>query len=274
MIGLRIPGMKGRIVIARDMGEARVLGSQVFMGHLEAVVRDYRGRLKEIRDLGSGLVTNLGVMAMANDYAWASPSAASCATLALANYHATGTGSTAAAATDIALQTAAAPTATTAVAGTQTNSIGSGNAQAYKTSAQLNYTSTLAITEWGLFTAATLSATTGTPFTATTSSSGTVTSTPYTASSTSVRGEQQYIVVSGTVYGLIVSNTTSVLTIASSAAASWVKTADGTAGSTPASTAAFTLQPVMWDHRVFSALNVNNGDSITFNYTLTINSGG
>jgi hypothetical protein len=30
----------------------------------------------------------------------------------------------------------------------------------------------------------------------------------------------------------------------------------------------------MWDHRVFSAINVVNGDSIQFTYNLTINSGG
>jgi hypothetical protein len=30
----------------------------------------------------------------------------------------------------------------------------------------------------------------------------------------------------------------------------------------------------MWDHRVFSAINVNSGDSIQFTYTLTINAGG
>lgn len=30
----------------------------------------------------------------------------------------------------------------------------------------------------------------------------------------------------------------------------------------------------MWDHKVFSAVNVTNGDSIAFTYTLTINAGG
>jgi hypothetical protein len=34
------------------------------------------------------------------------------------------------------------------------------------------------------------------------------------------------------------------------------------------------FRPVMWDHKVFSAINVNNGDSIQFTYLLTINSGG
>jgi hypothetical protein len=30
----------------------------------------------------------------------------------------------------------------------------------------------------------------------------------------------------------------------------------------------------LWDRRVFSAINVNNGDSIQFTYTLTVNAGG
>jgi hypothetical protein len=34
------------------------------------------------------------------------------------------------------------------------------------------------------------------------------------------------------------------------------------------------FRPVMWDHKVFSAINVVNGDSIQFTYTLTISSGG
>jgi hypothetical protein len=45
-------------------------------------------------------------------------------------------------------------------------------------------------------------------------------------------------------------------------------------GSTPGGTEAYTLRPVMWDHKVFSAINVGSGDSIQFTYTLTISSGG
>ena len=51
-------------------------------------------------------------------------------------------------------------------------------------------------------------------------------------------------------------------------------TTTGVIGSTPGSTEAYTLRPVMWDHKVFSAINVVNGDSIQFTYTLTISSGG
>jgi hypothetical protein len=245
-----------------------------FQSHLHAKVirRDKRGRVVDMenRDLGSGLVTNVGVMAMANDPQWASPSGAAASTLRLQNWVATGTGTTAAAATDIALQTLAAPTTANAVSGAQ-SLVSAANSQQFKQITTINYTSTLAITEWGLHSAQVLSATTGTPFTATTATTATVTGTPYTASSSTVQGEQQLIVKAGTttVYGLILSNTTSVLTIPA-----WYTVATGAAGSTPGTTEAFTLLPVMWDHKVFSAITVNSGDSIQFTYTLTINAGG
>ena len=244
--------------------DAKICGCQMFATNL-TLVHYRRGRLYDIYDMGSGLTTNVGATAIANDYAWAQ----NCQTLKLANYHACGTGTNAAAATDIALQTLSAPTTTTGVTGTQ-SLVSTANSQIYKTTALFNYTTSIAVTEWGLFTAAALSATTGTPFTATTATTATATGTPYTASSSTVQGEQQLIVVPGTtaVYGLILSNTTSVLTIPA-----WYKVSDGTAGSTPGSTEAFTLKPVMTDHQVFSAVNVVNGDSINFHSRLTIASG-
>lgn len=221
------------------------------------------GRIKEIIPLGSGLVTNVGVMALANDFAWAQ----NVQTLKLANFHASGTGVTAAAATDIAIQTSAGPTPVT---GAQTL-VSAANLQIYRTIATLPYVSSLQITEWGLFTDPTLSITTGTPFTATSATSGTATGTPYTASSPTVQGQQNKIVVPGTttVYGLILSNSTGVLTIPA-----WYKVSDGTAGATPGATEAFSIKPVMWDHKVFGAISVINGDSIQFTYSLTLASGG
>jgi len=124
-----------------------------------------------------GLVTNAGVGYMATDFTagLASPR------ISAFNYHDCGTGTTAAAVTDTALQT---PAGTARVAGTQS----SPTSGQYKTVVTVSFTSSLAITEWGLFSAST----------------------------------------SGT----------------------------------------------LWDHRVFAAINVNNGDSIQFTYQLTINAGG
>lgn len=262
---VRIPGL-GRIILTKDMGESSILSSEVFASNLCAFHRDGDGMLKHQYDLGSGLVTNVGVTALANDFAWAQ----NVQTLKLANQHATGTGATAATVFDLTLQTAASPTATTAVAGTQTL-VSAANVQIYRTVATINYTSTLAITEWGLHTGATLSATTGSPATNTSATTLTATGTPYTASTTTVQGQQQNIVKTGTttVYGLILSDTTSILTIPA-----WYKDADGTAGATPGTTETFTINPVLWDHKVFSAINVINGDSIQFTYSLTVNSGG
>lgn len=267
---LRIPLLGRAILLTRDQGEGIIPGNQYFMSNLFAEHFDGDGKLQQSYNLGSGLVTNVGVLAMANDFGWASPSGASAATLALQKWHATGIGTNAAAATDVTLQTLAAPTTANAVSGSQAL-VSAANSQAYRTVATINYTSTLAITEWGLHSAQVLSATTGTPFTATGSTSGTATGTPYTASSTTVQGEQQLVVFPGTttVWGLITSNTTSVLTVPA-----WYKVADGTAGSTPGGTEAFSIKPVLWDRRQFAAINVNNGDSIQFTYTLTVNSGG
>ena len=266
---VKIPGL-GRVMFTRDSGEAVRTSREYFSTNLVAEHRDGDDRIKHVHDLGSGLTTNVGALSLANDWNWASPSGAAINTLKLQNFHAVGTGTTAAAATDIALQTLASPTTTTAVTGTQ-SLVSAANSQQYRTVATVNFTSTLAITEWGLHNAATLSATTGTPFTATTATTATVTGTPLTASSTTVQGQQQMVVKAGTTasYGFVLSNTTSVFTFPA-----WYKVADGTAGTTPGATEAYTIIPCMWDHKVFSAINVVNGDSIVFTYTLTVNSGG
>lgn len=262
---LRLPHL-GRLIYTRDPGDARIGANEYFLSHLMADHYDGDGKLLSQHDLGSGLVTNVGVTALANDFNWST----AMWTFKSLNWVATGTGTTAAAATDIALQTLAAPTTANAVSGTQ-SLVSAANSQQFRQVTTVNYTSTLAITEWGLHSAQVLSATTGTPFTATSATTATVTGTPYTASSGTVQGEQLLIVVPGTtaVYGLILSNTTSVLTVPA-----WYTVAGGLAGSTPGATEAFTLKPVLWDHKVFAAINVNSGDSIQFTYTLTVNSGG
>lgn len=224
-------------------------------------------------DLGSGLVTNVGVLALANDWNLAAPSGAAINTIKLANWHVTGTGATAAAATDIKLQTISTQGGQTPVAGTQ-STVSAANLQKYQTVATITYTGTEAVTEWGLICASTVSSTTGTPFTAGSATTGTVTATPLTASTSTVQGQQQTIFENtGNAtphWGLVTSNTTSVVTVPA-----WYKVSDGTAaGTTPANTNAYTIRPVMWDHKVFSAVNVVNGDSIQFTYTLTVVSGG
>lgn len=259
----------GRVAIVGDkQGSAEWYpGGIAFHSHLEAI-HYHGGRIKETYDLGSGLVTNVGVLAMANDFAWSAQ--LNLSTIGLANQHAWGTGTTAAATTDIALQTLAAPTTTAAQAGVQ-SLISAANLQKYQSVATILAGGTLAITEWGLHSSGALTGSTGTPFTATTANSWQDTGSAQTASSATVRGLQQTVVrpATTTVWGLNLSNTTHIAQIPA-----WYKVADGTLGATPGATEAFTVIPVLWDHKVFAAINVVSGDSIQFTYTLTVTSGG
>lgn len=242
------------------------------------VTHKRRGIIIGEADLGSGLVTNVGAMALANEaLTLASPSGARINTLFLANYHATGKGTTAAAVTDFKIETISTNGGQTPVAGAQTFSTsGTLASPKIQTVATISYTGTEAVTEWGLFTSGTLSSTTGSPFTAATATTWTDTGSAQTASSSTVQGLQQTIVVPGTttVLGLNQSNTTHVATLCNNGTTGWFKQSDGTAGSTPGNTETFTIRPIMWDHKVFSALNVINGDTLTFTYTLTVTAGG
>lgn len=292
---LKLP--KGRLGLTVDRGDALNMAGLGFGTNLGIhVIRDGKYRkAKDIYpfwhrfwqnikpeevaiDLGSGLVTNIGAQALANEaVTLASPSGARINLLFLASWHATGTGATAAASTDFKLQTISTNGGQTPVQGAMTvSTTETGAVPKIQSQATIAYTGGEAVTEWGLFTSNTLSSTTGTPFTATSATSWTDTGSAQTASSSTVQGLQQTIVIPGTttVYGLNQSNTTHVATLNNNGTTGWFKQADGTAGSTPGATEAFTIRPIMWDHKVFSAINVLNGDSIQFTYTLTVTSGG
>lgn len=244
--------------------------------HTNLSADHFRGSdLVRTYDFGSGAVTNVGVLALANDWNLAGPSGAPINTLKLAKFHISGTGSTAAAATDIKIQTISANGGQTPVTGTQVL-VSAANVQKYQTVATIAYTGTESVNEWALLTEGTVSATTGTPFTAgATATTAPVTGTPLTASSSTVQGSQQHIfenTASATPHwGLVLSNSTSVITVPA-----WYKVSDGTAaGTTPANGEAYLIRPVMWDRKVFvTPIGVVNGDSIQFTYTLTITAGG
>jgi hypothetical protein len=282
--GLRIPGF-GRVMFSRDPGDGGLFAREVFLSELSATHRDGDGQVIDQHDLGSGLVTDVGVLSLANDFAWPAPSGAAINILRIANNHASGTGATAAAVTDIKLQTPSTAGGQTMVAGTQslvqatTAGTGTTGTQTYRSVATINYTGTEAVTEWGLFGnlgaigGTALSSATGSPFTSGTATTGTVTATPLTASTTTVQGQANTLIerTSGTnqSWGLVLSNTTSVVTVGA-----WYLTSSGAAGQAPANTETLVFRPVMWDHKVFAAINVNNGDSIQFTYSLTPNQGG
>lgn len=301
---LKLPGF-GRVGIEADRHGNAVNfgGGSMFKTNLAVQVFDKDGNIKQVNDyftpgktrlmrainrlryknqteldLGSGLVTNVGVLALANDYAWSVTNAPN-NLFRFLKYHATGTGVTGAAATDIKLQTASGFGGQTPVAGTQVL-VSAANSQKYQSVATIAYTGTEAVTEWGFLaydsalpTTSNLSDPTGSPFTAGAATTGTVTATPLTASSGTVMGQQLSIFENtGNAtpsWGLVTSNTTSIVTVPA-----WYKVADGTAGANPANTNAYVIRPIMWDHKVFTAINVISGDSIQFTYTLTISSGG
>jgi len=157
--------------------KARLWMRQHGMRAFFAIMVFLLGSLFALPGVSFALVTTTGVNYMASDFA----SGGVTPTISGFKFHDCGTGTTAAAIGDTALQT---PAGTARVAGTASNP----SANIYKSVATISFTSTLAITEWGLFSASTV----------------------------------------------------------------------GT----------------LWDHRVFSAINVNNGDSIQFTYQLTIAAGG
>lgn len=271
---IRLPFTKRRLAfgLTRPEDAAEHFRGMDFRTNL-SVALFHRGKYQGSKDLGSGLVTNVGVQALANEaVTLASPSGSRINLLYLANQHVTGKGTTAAAATDIKIETISTNGGETAVAGTQ-SFVTAANDQKYRTVATISYTGTEAVTEWGLMTSATLSASTGSPFTAGSATTGTSTGTSLTASSSTVQGHQQHIVerTSGTnlSYGLVSSNTTSVFTVPA-----WYLVASGLAGQAPANAETYVIRPVMLDRKVFSAINVISGDSIQFTYSLTISSGG
>lgn len=267
---VRIPGV-GRIGLTRDQGDAAVFGGLMLSTRLRALVREPDGKLIEERDLGSGLVTNVGVLALAADFGVPGVATNPASLFANLKYHAWGTGATAAAVTDIKLQTPAAPNATEATEGINTLSTnGEGKPKLISTS-KITAESTLSITEWGIFTAKILAAATGEPLTAVSATTGTTTGTALTASSATAIGETLKIVnttESEDSWGLITKNTTSVVTVPA-----WYKSSSG-AVKEPTSTSKYKIRPVMFDHRVFASIGVETGNKIEFPYELEIKSGG
>lgn len=130
----------GRLALVQDKGgEANGFpGGIGFHSNLKAmVVRN--GKVIQNRDLGSGVVTDAGVAFMADDWVDATQE------ITNFNFHDSGTGIVAAAVGDTTLGTQAGPV--TRATGTKTNP----TAPQVRSVGTISYTSTLAITEWGLF---------------------------------------------------------------------------------------------------------------------------
>ena len=121
---------------------AKYLGVPTFITELRGTLNRADGSSVDLGVLSRRIVTNAGVNYLASTFTGTGSTP-------VINYHDSGTGVTAAAIGDTALQTG---TGNARVAGTQTNP----SANLYKSVATLAYTATAAITEFGLFTAATV----------------------------------------------------------------------------------------------------------------------
>jgi hypothetical protein len=263
----------GRVAFTRDKGNGKILGfgDEPLMSNLHAIHRDAEGKLLDIYDLGSGSTTNPGVNCLVNDVlAWALSPA-----LAKFNFHGCGTGATASAITDFWLQTAIASGSLTG----STNGYFTG-AQTlvapniYKTVATTVFGSTQAVTEWVL-TMSNGAPFTGRSFTSTTANSGTDTGAAFTTAGNGLMGwsvESAAAVVNtptSTVFGTVTTNSATVLTLGVTTAGGWWTLANAS-GSTPGGTSAYVVYPTTLDHKVFSVINVNSGDSIQWVYQLTL----
>jgi hypothetical protein len=265
-----IPGL-GRVAFSKDQGEANLFSRYFLQTRLSAIVRNPFGEIVEQHNLGSGLVTNVGVLALAEDWVVDAASEASFNLFPNLKWQAWGTGATAASEKDIKLQTLAAPNATEAVEATNTTTPNGEGKPKLVSTGKIKAESSLAITEWGIHTQKLLSAATGSPLVSVTATEGKVTATPLTASDKKTKGERLKIIVpteATEIWGLITSNTTSVVTVPA-----FYKQSTG-AVQAPVGTSPFSLKPVMFDHRVFSVINVESGNVIEFPWELEIKSGG
>lgn len=269
--GFRVPHL-GRVMFSRDPGFGSVLAREVMHTHLHALHLDGDGAVKGEHNLGSGAIQDNFVVALIADQlgTTANKGAPILANSGKAMYSGTGTTVNS---YDYQLATAAGP-GSGAPAVTLGVSADNATIQYVGTIA---YTSSLAITEWGLFGAAQQ----GAQYSASSFSSitGTVI-TPTANPAWAVNQWAGYVVVDTSaatkVAGYIISNTATALTIATiGTSTGWYDlTSGGGTGSTPATTDTLGIYPLMSDHKTFGAINVVNGDSIQFTYTQTWQSGG
>jgi hypothetical protein len=134
---IELPFKLGRLWLVVSRGQAFHAKS---LFHSKLIVRKFTdGQLVMEKDLGDGVVTNAGVNLLAAD--WTNTTA----TLQLMNYHDTGTGTLVPHISDTVMQL---PTGMTRGIGNQGNSV-----NIYTTVADVSFTSTFLITEWGLFSA-------------------------------------------------------------------------------------------------------------------------
>ena len=285
----------GRFAFTRDPGEAGLFKTAQFTTSLGAILyapdRSVRGQVRKGEildefDLGSGLVTNIGVTALANDSNWFANTTENLATLNTLKYMNWGTGTTAAAQTNWRLQTQAENEAGkkegVAVTSSVLSWLSAGNAKLIVTGKlEQNLAGPTAITEWGLFSAAKTEGTTPKAATGANTATALVDTAKFpapglTESKKDARGAQQYVLwakEAEEVYGLVLKNEETKATVPG-----WTKAGSEGKGTTevganPSATSKYSFFPVMWDRRVFAPINVYEKNVVEFPYELTIEGG-
>lgn len=269
---LRIPGI-GRLMFSRDRGDALQTGSEYFQTRLHAMKFDGDGRFVDEYDLGSGNVQMNFVAALMQEQAGSTNNKASPILASCFKYMYSGTGSTVNT-YDVQLATGNAT-----ASGLITPTLGySADSTTIQSVATIAYTGTVAVTEWGIFnnnTQGIFSTSTVNTFTAQGVASAT-----WGTSLGAANAEAGWVIylTSTTTGGYVLSHTSgtpaTVVTAVSPTLGWYNLTAGGGAATTPSTNTSMSLYPLMSDHKTFSVINVINGDSIQFTYTLTLTSGG
>ncbi len=270
---------KHRFAYTSDPGEGNLFNTALFDTRLRAIVRESDdGRILEEHDFGSGVVTNAGVLVLAYDSQLGKSGANKSGFNLFSNlqFHQWGTSGAEAKTTDIKLGAPATnkntKSANKAVKDTTHTVTASGTGEPkFVSTSRIEAESELKIEEWGIFTFEELGETTGSPLTEVSPTTGKVTGAPLVASSETAQGERLKILNATEpedIWGLITSNTTSVVTVPA-----WYKSSSG-ALKEPSGTSVFKLRPVMFDHRTFGVITVVSGNVIEFPWELTVKSGG
>jgi hypothetical protein len=229
-------------------------------------------------DLGSGLITNAGVLALAQDALQGVEAKKELPFNLFANlkYHAWGSKKAGAMKIeDIELEkfevTSTGAGKATAATTTTVTAVGTGEPKIVSTS-KLKAEGSLEIVEWGIFCGEKIETTPGTgKFVSVTAGSGKASGAVFTASTTEIKGERLNIAEfaeSEDGWGLITSNTTEVLTVPA-----WYKTSTGGVKE-PTGISAYVTRPLMFDRRTYAPINVEVGNTIEYPWELTIKSGG
>lgn len=266
-----------RVILTTDPGDATILGRDAFESHLAAVHRGPEGNVIGIHDMGSGNVQSNFVAALSQDQLGTGSNHAAPILANSGSRMWSGTTSTVntydyqLAATAGPASGAITPTLAFVANGT------AGTDATIQYIGTIAYTTTLGIVEWGLFGAnsqGALSTSTVNTNTATGTSAST-----WGVAPTGANAWAGYTVVatsaSPVVGGFVIANSTGTTSSLITIGTGWYNlNSAGGPGSTPATNSTLGIYPLMTDHKSFSVINVVNGDSIQFTYTLKLVAGG